>query len=138
MLGVCKHPLTPLSFLPFPPFFPLLISLPPSSPLPPSLPSRIDDEQLEVIGLYSFLHVGKIQVSLAEPLRVGQASKIKVQSSHYICGRGAGEAVHACAAWYRRGCPVLVSRSSLAKAMITYTPKRQVAASFFPCLWVGS
>jgi len=40
--------------------------------------SRIDDELLEVVGLYSSLHVGKIQVSLAEPLRLGQASEIKI------------------------------------------------------------
>ena len=41
-------------------------------------PSRMDDKLLEVVGLYSSLHVGKIQVSLAEPLRLGQASEIKV------------------------------------------------------------
>ena len=67
--------------LPLPPFF------------PPSFPPRIDDEQLEVIGLYSFLHVGKIQVSLAEPLRVGQASEIKVQSFYYACRRGGGNLI---------------------------------------------
>ena len=102
MLGVCKHLLTPLSFLPLP--------LPPSLPsfLPPFLPPRIDDERLEVIGLYSFLHVGKIQVSLAEPLRVGQASEIKVQSFYYACGGGGGKAALCLWAWWGRGCPVLV------------------------------
>ena len=64
--------------------FPLLLSFS-FSPLPPLPPLRIDDELLEVIGLYSFLHVGKIQVSLAEPLRLGQASEIKVLSQ---CGGG--------------------------------------------------
>ena len=41
-------------------------------------PSRIDDQLLEVVGLYSSLHVGKIQVSLDKPVRLGQASKITV------------------------------------------------------------
>ena len=61
--------------------------------LPPLPPLRIDDELLEVIGLYSFLHVGKIQVSLAEPLRLGQASEIKVLSQ---CSGGCGGGVAVC------------------------------------------
>ena len=76
MLGVCKRLLSLSSS-------PLLFLF--SSPLPPLPPLRVDDELLEVIGLYSFLHVGKIQVSLAEPLRLGQASEIKVLSQ---CGGG--------------------------------------------------
>ena len=39
---------------------------------------RMDDQLLEVVGLYSSLHVGKIQVSLGEPLRMGQAKQVKV------------------------------------------------------------
>ena len=39
---------------------------------------RMDDELLEVVGLYSSLHVGKIQVNLGEPLRMGQAKQVKV------------------------------------------------------------
>ena len=80
------------------------------SPAPsflPSLPPRIDDERLEVIGLYSFLHVGKIQVSLAEPLRVGQASEIKVQSFYYACGRGGGEAALCLWAWWGNLAPTM-------------------------------
>ena len=51
----------------------------------------MDDKQLEVIGLYSFLHVGKIQVSLAEALKIGQAREIKVRRSrkdrrHHLAG----------------------------------------------------
>ena len=42
---------------------------------------RMDDQLLEVVGLYSSLHVGKIQVSLGEPLRMGQAKQVKVSSS---------------------------------------------------------
>ena len=74
------------------PSLPFLFPLPFlfSSPPPPLPPFRIDDELLEVIGLYSFLHVGKIQVSLAEPLRLGQASEIKVLSQ---CGGGCGGGV---------------------------------------------
>ena len=41
----------------------------------------MDDQLLEVVGLYSSLHVGKIQVSLGEPLRMGQAKQVKVSSS---------------------------------------------------------
>ncbi|CAI8054254.1 Diacylglycerol kinase epsilon, partial [Geodia barretti] len=41
-------------------------------------PSRMDDQLLEVVGLYSSLHVGKIQVSLGEPLRMGQAKQVKI------------------------------------------------------------
>ena len=40
------------------------------------------------------------------------------------CGHGGGEAALCLWAWWERGCPVLVGRSSLAEAMITYTPKR--------------
>lgn len=39
---------------------------------------RMDDQLLEVVGLYSSIHIGKIQVSLSEALRVGQAKEIKV------------------------------------------------------------
>ena len=48
-------------------------------------PSRIDDQLLEVVGLYSSLHVGKIQVSLDRPVRLGQASVVTVSCSslHY-------------------------------------------------------
>ena len=40
---------------------------------------RMDDKQIEVVGMYSSLHIGTIQVSLAEPLRIGQASEVKVR-----------------------------------------------------------
>ena len=45
----------------------------------------MDDQLLEVVGLYSSLHVGKIQVSLGEPLRMGQAKQVKVSSSLSLC-----------------------------------------------------
>ena len=41
-------------------------------------PARIDDQLLEVVGLYSSLHVGRIQVSMADPIRLGQAQHVKV------------------------------------------------------------
>ena len=47
----------------------------------------MDDQLLEVVGLYSSLHVGKIQVSLAEPLRMGQAKEIKVRGGRGGRGR---------------------------------------------------
>ena len=43
-----------------------------------SLSLRMDDQLLEVVGLYSSFHVGKIQVSVAEPVRIGQAKNIQV------------------------------------------------------------
>ena len=39
---------------------------------------RMDDKLIEVVGMYSSLHIGTIQVSLSEPLRIGQASEVKV------------------------------------------------------------
>ena len=39
---------------------------------------RMDDNLLELVGLYSSFHVGKIQVSVAEPVRIGQAKNIQV------------------------------------------------------------
>eukprot|EP00731_Ephydatia_muelleri_P028502 Em0020g146a len=41
-------------------------------------PSRMDDQLLEVVGLYSSIHIGKIQVSLSEALRLGQAKELKI------------------------------------------------------------
>lgn len=38
----------------------------------------MDDKLVEVVGMYSSLHIGTIQVSLSEPLRIGQASEVKV------------------------------------------------------------
>ncbi|XP_003382870.1 PREDICTED: diacylglycerol kinase epsilon-like [Amphimedon queenslandica] len=41
-------------------------------------PSRIDDKMVELVGLYSSFHIGKIQMSVAEPLKIGQAKSVKV------------------------------------------------------------
>ena len=41
-------------------------------------PASMDDQLLEVVGLYSSLHVGRIQVSMADPIRLGQARHVKV------------------------------------------------------------
>lgn len=50
----------------------------------------MDDKLIEVVGMYSSLHIGTIQVSLAEPLRIGQASEVKVcvceHACLYLCG----------------------------------------------------
>ena len=40
----------------------------------------MDDRRLEVVGIYSSLHVGRIQVGVDEPLKIGQAREIKVNS----------------------------------------------------------
>lgn len=48
-------------------------------------PARMDDELLEVVGVYSSLHVGRIQVSLAGPLKLGQAKKVKVCINFSSC-----------------------------------------------------
>ena len=44
------------------------------------VPARTDDRLLEVAGLYSSLHVGRIQVSMADPVRLGQAREVKVHT----------------------------------------------------------
>ncbi|XP_013387424.1 diacylglycerol kinase epsilon [Lingula anatina] len=40
--------------------------------------SRYNDGALEVMGIYSSFHIAQMQVGLAEPLRLGQASKVKI------------------------------------------------------------
>ena len=45
-------------------------------------PCRMDDRLLEVVGIYSSLHVGRIQVGVDEPLKIGQAREIKVLVEH--------------------------------------------------------
>lgn len=47
-------------------------------------PARMDDQLLEVAGLYSSLHVGRIQVSMADPVRLGQAKEVKVRIYDYV------------------------------------------------------
>ena len=42
--------------------------------------SKLDDGLLEVIGLYSSLHIGAIQVQMDQPLRIGQAQCVKVRN----------------------------------------------------------
>ena len=39
---------------------------------------RFDDGLVEVFALYSSFHIAQLQVGLAEPLRLGQAHKVKV------------------------------------------------------------
>ena len=43
-------------------------------------PASMSDKVLEVVGLYSFLHVGRIQVHMANPIRLGQAREVKVHT----------------------------------------------------------
>jgi diacylglycerol kinase (ATP) len=38
----------------------------------------MDDRMLEVVGLYSSFHVGRIQISASEPVRIGQSSNVKI------------------------------------------------------------
>ena len=40
----------------------------------------INDGILEVTGLYSALHIARLQVNMADPLRLGQARSIKVST----------------------------------------------------------
>ena len=42
-------------------------------------PASTDDQMLEVVGLYSSLHVGRILVSMADPIRLGQARHVRVR-----------------------------------------------------------
>ncbi|XP_078348562.1 diacylglycerol kinase epsilon-like [Oculina patagonica] len=43
-----------------------------------SSPPSINDGVLEVAGLYSALHIARLQVNMADPLRLGQARSIKL------------------------------------------------------------
>lgn len=42
---------------------------------------RIDDGMVEVFGIYSSFHIAQMQVSLADPYRIGQARHVKVKFS---------------------------------------------------------
>lgn len=39
---------------------------------------RFDDGLLEVFGVYSSFHIAQMQVSLSEPIRLGQARNVMV------------------------------------------------------------
>jgi diacylglycerol kinase (ATP) len=39
---------------------------------------RIDDGLVEVFGIYSSFHIAQMQVGLADPYRIGQARRVKV------------------------------------------------------------
>ena len=41
-------------------------------------PSKFNDGYLEVVGLYSSLHIGKIQVGLANALQIGRARQVRI------------------------------------------------------------
>jgi diacylglycerol kinase (ATP) len=41
---------------------------------------RIDDGLVEVFGIYSSFHIAQMQVGLADPFRIGQARRVKVNS----------------------------------------------------------
>lgn len=43
-----------------------------------SFPFRIDDGYVEVFGIYSSFHIAQMQVGLADPVRIGQAKRVKV------------------------------------------------------------
>lgn len=42
-------------------------------------PQSISDQKLEVVGLYSSLHIGQLMMGMSEPLRLGQASCVKLK-----------------------------------------------------------
>ena len=47
---------------------------------------RIDDGLVEVFGIYSSFHIAQMQVGLADPYRIGQARRVKVDFNHiYTC-----------------------------------------------------
>ena len=45
-----------------------------------------NDGLLEVMGLSSSFHIAQLQVGLAQPLRLGQARKVKVSISEEVSG----------------------------------------------------
>ncbi|KAK6170405.1 hypothetical protein SNE40_018809 [Patella caerulea] len=44
-------------------------------------PVRYDDKVLEVMALYSSFHIAQLQVGLASPIKLGQASEVKIRLS---------------------------------------------------------
>ena len=44
----------------------------------------MDDGLVEVVGLSSSLHVGRIQVNVDEPLRIGQAREVKIVTKETV------------------------------------------------------
>lgn len=52
--------------------------------------NRYDDGLLEVMALYSSFHIAQLQVGLASPIRLGQASRVKVSVKaiiSFVCRR---------------------------------------------------
>jgi diacylglycerol kinase (ATP) len=45
---------------------------------------RIDDGYVEVFGIYSSFHIAQMQVGLADPFRIGQARRVKVNSYFFF------------------------------------------------------
>ena len=45
---------------------------------------RIDDGFVEVFGIYSSFHIAQMQVGLADPFRIGQARRVKVNSDNFF------------------------------------------------------
>lgn len=46
---------------------------------------RFNDGYLEVAGLYSALHIAKLQMNLAEPVKLGRAKQVKVSNVMNVC-----------------------------------------------------
>jgi len=42
-------------------------------------PQKFDDKLIEVIGLYSSLHIGQMMIGLSEPYRFGQAKSVQIK-----------------------------------------------------------
>lgn len=68
--------------------------------------SRMDDKLIEVVGMYSSLHIGTIQVSLSEPLRIGQASEVKIVLSEALPIQVDGEP------WRQNPCTITIIHHS--------------------------
>lgn len=54
-------------------------------------PQSIHDQKLEVVGLYSSLHIGQLMIGLSEPLRLGQASSVKLKLKESLPIQADGE-----------------------------------------------
>lgn len=54
-------------------------------------PQSISDQKLEVVGLYSSLHIGQLMIGLSEPLRLGQASRVKIKLNESLPIQADGE-----------------------------------------------
>eukprot|EP00117_Sycon_ciliatum_P049674 scpid74696/ scgid35178/ Diacylglycerol kinase epsilon; Diglyceride kinase epsilon len=81
-------------------------------------PSSFSDGKLEVMGLYSSLHIARLQISLADPLRLGQAKSVKItiKSSSPLPCQADGEP------WEQGACVISITHAGQARMLSRNSP----------------